>query len=131
MPSRKYIIGAVTVSGVFLTTVELISYAILFHHIADHDNNIAASILQQSVIDKRNRSNAISLFGLFLTWSMDILYIIVNGFIFTISNSEWLREVLSTLKNVDFVLVPWIQISTTPCLIQFIKNAQEQSIKIE
>ena len=103
----------------------------MFHHIAYHDNNIAVAILKQSVIDKRNRSNAISFFGLFITWSMDILYIIFSGFVFTIYNSEWLREIVSTLKNIEIVLVPLIQISTTPCLIQFIKNQNEQSIKID
>lgn len=108
----------------------MVSYGFLFHHIADHDNNVASAILKQSVIDKRNRSNAISLFGLFLTWFMDILYIIFAGLVFTFYDSEWLREIVSTVKNIDFVLVPWIQISTTPSLINFIKNMNEQSVKI-
>lgn len=120
---RRNIFSFLTITGIIFTLIEIISYIILFTHITHHNNNIAINILQPSVIEKRNASNAISLFGLFISWLIDLLYIFFTGLLFTAFESEWIREFSSLFINIEFVFIPWIQISTSTTIIRFVKSS--------
>ena len=58
----------VTVTGTIMTVVKLISYALVFSHLLDHNNAIGKIILEPAVVKSRNRTNAISMLGQFVTW---------------------------------------------------------------
>ena len=48
-----------TVMGLSYTSIEIMSYIILYTYIANHNNNTAQGILDPMVFKMRNRSNAI------------------------------------------------------------------------
>ena len=121
--TRKYFLTGVSLAGIFCTMIELVSYALVFKHIAYHDNHVACHILQPEVIQRRNRSTTISMLGLLLCWLLDVFYISCTGLLFTLYDFGRLRELASLLKTVDFVLVPWIQTLTTPPIRKFIQRS--------
>jgi hypothetical protein len=46
--------AGVTLVGIVFTLIEMVSYVLIFGHVAYHDNNIATTVLHPSVIQKRN-----------------------------------------------------------------------------
>ena len=113
------VLTAASLVGIFLNLIVLISYIMIFSHIVHHNNNVAATVLQTEVIQRRNRSAAISMLGLMLCWLLDVLYITSTGLLFTLYNSQRLREFSSLLKVAEFLLIPWIQILTSPPIRRF------------
>ena len=103
----------VSSAGMCLTMLEMICYIIFFHHVACHNNNIAANVLQPSVIKERNNTTAISVLGLFLVWLVKLCYISSVGLFTTFYEMEWFREYSSLIKDFDFVWIPWIEILTS------------------
>jgi hypothetical protein len=100
--------------------IEIVSYAILYHYIARHDNsNSLKQILKQSDIKARNRSNAISLLGLVAGWMMEISYLFAIGVLSFILEQNIVREIFSVLKYYEFYLIPLVQIYTSNPLKQF------------
>jgi hypothetical protein len=95
------------------TIVEISSYFILFHYIAQHDNKTAIGVLHQSVIKKRNRVNAINLTGLVMGWQMEVWFIILVGILSLFIDSHVLGEVSTVLKHFEFYLVPLVQVHTS------------------
>ena len=110
-----------------LVLVEFACYAISLWHIFHHDNYVAVKVLSQSVIKQRNRTNAISMVGLFVSWSWQVLQIVLSGFVVTMFDLVWFREYSSLLRTMDFVLIPWIQINTSPPLKQYKEKKSKQS----
>ena len=47
---RKFILSGISIVGIIFTLIEMASYVILFKHIADHNNNVAAAILQGPIL---------------------------------------------------------------------------------
>jgi len=105
--------------GVMVIALELSCYIIFFHHIRHHNNTVATAVLSQSVLKQRNRTNAISMLGLFITFILEVCFVILVGIISTVFDQEWFREYPSALKGFDFALVPWIQILTSSPIKQF------------
>jgi hypothetical protein len=52
--SRRILMAGVTLVGIVFTLIEMVSYVLIFAHVAYHDNNIATTVLHPSVIQKRN-----------------------------------------------------------------------------
>jgi hypothetical protein len=111
--------------GLGHTTVQIASYFILFHYIVQHDNKTAIGVLQQSVIKKRNRVNAISLTGLVMGWLMKVWFIILVGILSLIIDSYVLREVSTVLKQFEFYLVPLVQVHTSDPMKKFRLSAMQ------
>jgi hypothetical protein len=126
---RKDFLTGVSIIGLLFTIIEMATYIVFFCHIAYHDNRIAINVLQPSVIQKRNSVNAISMVGLFTTWILEIFYISSVGLLTTLYDIEWLREFSSIFKDVDFVLVPWIQILTTAPIRKYIQQNKNEEAK--
>ena len=125
--ARKFVFTAVSTVGLFFNVIEMICYAIFFHYLTYHNNNIAVHVLQPSIIKQRNQSNAISMLGLFVTWIIGICYITTVGLVTTLNEAEWLREYASTFKDIDFVWIPWIEILTSVSIKEFVKRHQSHS----
>ena len=132
----------IPVVGVILNITELVSYLFLFYFVWKHDNKLAADILSKDVIQKRNRTNALSLVGCFATWAVNIIYVIGVGLVpiiflsitnatgvssipFQFNNSMSVREVTSFFKFFDYLIIPFIQIKTSPPLKRFIESKKK------
>ena len=105
--------------GIFLTFIEMLCYIVFFHHIMVHNNSIAATVLQPGVIKQRNKTNAISMLGLFATWFIQMCYILGNGLLISLFDAEWLRDYSAFLKDFKFVWIPWIEIVTSAPIKRF------------
>ena len=111
--ARKEILIIIAVVGIFFTLLEMFCYIIFFHHLTQHNKNIAANILKPSVIKHRNQINAISMLGLFACWLLEVWYMILVGILAIEFDMDWVKEVSATLKDFDFVWIPLLQIVTS------------------
>ena len=118
---RKAILIGISSIGVTFNVIEMFCYAIFFHYVTYHNNFVASAILQQSVIKQRNNTNAISMLGLFISWVMEMWYILIVGLLSTKFEVGYLREVAATLKDFDFILIPFFQIITSVPMRKFIQ----------
>ena len=107
--------------GIGLTTIEITSYIILYYHISCHNNNKSIQqILDQKTLKIRNRSNAISLTGLFVTWAMEVWYILLVSLVsLVINDANWFREVAALIKCYEFYFIPLVQIYTSAPIKRF------------
>ena len=112
--------------GTLLVALDFVCSAISFSHIYHHDNYVAVTVVSQSVVKQRNKTNAISMVGLFVTWFLQVGHIIASGFIVFMFDMVWLREYTSLSRIVDFVLIPWIQIRTSTPLKQYEQRKLKQ-----
>ncbi len=112
--------------GACFSLIEIISYMLLYSHIYKHDNSIAATILDPSIIRMRNRTNSISLYGHVLSWIMKVWYILLVGFVSNLFNQTSLREVPPFFKTLEFFLVPFVQIRTSAPIKQFLFSKRKQ-----
>jgi hypothetical protein len=69
---KKEISNGVALFGVVVTLLEVYSFVILFHHLYNHNNRVAINILSPSVVQQRNRTNAVTLAGQFAGWIMEV-----------------------------------------------------------
>ena len=84
---------------------------------------ISANLLKPAVIKQRNRANAISMVGQFARWVMDIWYAIVIGYIASIYNLDLIRELPPMLKNLEFVLIPIVEVYTSAPIQRFMDKS--------
>ena len=96
--------------------IEITCYFILYHHIYSHDVNIAALVLDSSVIRKRHQVNAVSLTGLFAGWLMEVWYVVFVGIIAILFKNDSLYEMSTFCKVYAYYLVPIVQVSTSALL---------------
>lgn len=114
---------AIPTTAIVLTVAEMCSYCYLFYYVWKHDNKEAARLLSENIIRKRNRANALSLMGNFSTWLVNMIYVIGAGFVPVLfSNSVSVKEVTSFLKFFDYLVVPFVQIKTSPPLRRFVES---------
>jgi hypothetical protein len=106
--------------GAFIGLVELSCYVVIFAYIYRHNTTVAISLLDAKVIRQRNRQNAISFAGQFATWLLQTFYIVATAVVINISKTGYSRELAVVLKTSEFLLVPLIQIFTSPPLKRFV-----------
>ena len=109
-----------TLAGVILNTVEFCCYIIFFAHIIHHDNFVAVMIVKKEVVRQRNRNTAISMVGLFATWVLEMAYNIWLALFVWLGYSQQLRELLTIIKMAEFVIMPIIEVLTSPPLRKFV-----------
>ena len=97
-----------------MVCIELSCYLTLFQHIYYHDNHVMVTILDAKVITMRNRVNAVTLKGLFATWVMEVFQVVVAGLLSNVIGNRWNRELSAFLRQTEFLLIPLIQIHTSP-----------------
>jgi len=101
----------------------MLSYIFLFHHLWEHNKNIASTVLDANIIRQRNKANAINLTGLFATWVTELVYPVFVGLLFfVVSGHNDVRDATSCLKLFDYFLIPLIQIHTSPPLKRFLES---------
>jgi hypothetical protein len=108
--------------GCLLNITELGCYITIFCYLSFVNKRNASSVLKPSVIRDRNRSNSISLTGQAAGWIMEVWYIILVGVFSTIYKFELTRELSPIIKLFEFVLIPLVEIQTTPPLKRYMDN---------
>jgi hypothetical protein len=112
-----------TTAGLLLNIVELSCYFILFKFILKHNKNfLDKAVLQPQVVGRRNRVHGITLIGQTSSWLIEFLYVLLAGTLGSFFGGSFLREFVSFFKGLDFVLIPLIQIITTPSMRSFLKT---------
>ena len=105
-----------------MNIIELYCYTIFFGHVYYHDNNVAISVVRHDVVRQRNRTNAISMAGLFATWLMELAYFCWLVYFLSQSSFDEYREALTIVKMAEFVVVPTVQVITSPSLRRYVFN---------
>jgi hypothetical protein len=105
---------SISLIGIFFFVIEMICYSIFFASLTNYNNTVASALVNPSVIKFRNKTNAISVIGLFASWVLQISDLLIYGVFATQFKMEWLREVTAVFKGFDFLWIPMIQILTTP-----------------
>jgi hypothetical protein len=98
------------IEGFIFNLTEICSYFVLFHYIANHNNKTASHLLSSSVIKARNRTSAVSLLGLFLTWIMEFWYLLLVAALLVVFESHLVIEASAILKYFEYYLIPLVQI---------------------
>ena len=127
MPVKNIVVKVVSIIGGFCTTVELSCYISIFHYIYYHDNKVAVLVIMPNVLRQRNRNNMVGLTGQFFTWLLKIWFIVIAGWLSTVSDKDLMREVAGMAKSVEFLLIPLVQILTTPHLLEFFQKVHQNS----
>ena len=76
---RKEVSNGLAIFGIFVTLIEASCFVSLFHHLYNHNKNIASNVLSPSVVQQRNRVNAITMAGQLAGWTMEVWYLVVVG----------------------------------------------------
>ena len=77
-------------------------------------------IVKKEVVRQRNRNTAISMAGLFATWLLEMAYNIWLALFVWLGYSQQLRELLTIIKMAEFVIMPIIEVLTSPPLRKFV-----------
>ena len=77
-------------------------------------------IVKKEVVRQRNQNTAISMVGLFATWVLEMAYNIWLALFVWLGYSQQLRELLTIVKMAEFVIMPIIEILTSPPLRKFV-----------
>ena len=107
---------------------EITCYVMLYTFINKHNSGDVTKILKPSVINKRNKINAISLTGQVAGWIMETWYIVAIGFLNTIFNFELLREIAPFVKDLEFILIPLVQICTSEPIKKFMMSRNRHKL---
>jgi hypothetical protein len=115
-------IGAVflVVSTSLLMLTELLCYISLFKKQLAN-NKTVENLLSQAVIRKRQKNNAVSMLGQFLTWLASGWYIGIGTLISYVIKSDDGREIAVVFRLSQFSIIPAIEIMTSPPLRTYFK----------
>jgi len=87
---------------------------------------VAIAVLKPEVINQRNKQNALSLKGCLCTALFKVFYFMGMGLLyFVVEDKALVRDIAIFLKFYDYVLIPLVQIKTSPPL----KKYAEQNFK--
>ena len=121
---RKVIVRMGISFCVFMSLTECVCYIVFFHYIFHHDNKVAAQVLSQSNLNKRNKNSAISMAGQALILLTEFWYICLIGIMSTFIQRDLLRELAAVIKIGDFLIIPYIHTLTSSPIKSFIKQHQ-------
>ena len=114
---------AMSYSRVFMVELEIIIYAIFFYHMYKHDNSeMLRRLLDPNVTRNRNRTNAVTFFGQFCSFAIElswtILYIITIPLNNNLSNNPYKKIIVIRfiLRLVSFTCIPIIEVLTSKTL---------------
>lgn len=114
----------VTSLGGFFTMIELCCYLSIFHYISHHDNHVAVHIIKPAALQQRNRTNALTLTGQFIIWSMKFSFIVIVAVLSASTNVDFIRELTAYIKSVEFVLIPVVEVLTSTHILKHFLGAK-------
>ncbi len=119
---KKIFLAATGIYGGILTLLEIAFYIIIYFYLIIINKNVGAKVLNVSVINERNRKNAITLSGQVATCFIELWYFILIPVLSNFLDIEFLREIAPIIKHFDVLIVPLVQIYTSPPLKAFMVN---------
>ena len=102
----------------FMTISEIITYVIFFHHMYNHDNSDRLRrILEPSVINDRNRKNAITFFGQFCSFVLEFtgLLLLLASYTFGTRHNK-LPLIFTAFYTISFAIMPMVEVLTSDVL---------------
>ena len=87
-----------------------------------HYQTQVSNILNQNAIKKRLRTNAINLVGQVFTWFVECLPMAVGILVLIVDRQEKGREILALLKIFRFLLIPAVEVATSPPMKRFLAD---------
>ena len=122
-PLRKASVITFAMAGFISNLVEIICYVYLFQYIYKHNKN-AIGMLDMLTIKRRNQVNAVSLFGLFGGWLLEVWYILFVILLFLLFEASWVHEMVAIVKYYEFYFIPLIQIQTSAPIKSYIEKTK-------
>ena len=106
------------VAMALLTASEIIIYVVFFHHIYKHDNNDRLRrLLDPTVIKGRNRRNAITFFGEFCSFVLELIGFLLIAVAYTIGNrTNQLILIANAYWRLTFTIKPMVEVITSDVL---------------
>ncbi len=108
--------------GVTLIFLEIVFYINIYLYVVTMNKNVGSKVLKTSVINERNHKNAITLTGQVATCFIKFWFLSLVSILSYFLDIEFLREVAPIIKHFDVLLVPLVQIYTSPPLKVFMAN---------
>jgi len=124
-PLPKYKKMFLTVAGIYGVTLiflEIVFYINIYLYVVTMNKNVGSKVLKTSVINERNHKNAITLTGQVATCFIKFWFLSLVSILSYFLDIEFLREVAPIIKHFDVLLVPLVQIYTSPPLKVFMAN---------
>ena len=121
--TKKAILYIYAIIGGVATLTEISFYITIYYYLTSINKKIGGKVLKQSVIKERNQRNAVSFSGQMAGCVLEFSFVFLVGIFNNLYDAELAREITPILKHFTFLLVPLIQILTTPPLKAFM-NAQ-------
>jgi len=83
---------------------------------------VAVNILKPSDLEQRKKGNAFSMAGQIAGWLMNVWQVLVVAILSTFFESSNVREGIPFFKMIEFVLLPLIQIYTSPPIRRYLRE---------
>ena len=97
--------GSFFVFLIFLTIVEIVIYFVFFRHLYKHDNKeVFIKLLGTKAIRERNAKNAMSFISLFLSFIVEMAFLILAAF-FWFGNDRFLIPIVARKFSLTFVAI--------------------------
>ena len=112
---------AMSYSRILMVIFEIIIYAIFFCYMYKHDNNeMLRRLLDPNVTRSRNRTNAVTFFGQFCSFAIElswtILYIITIPLNNNLSSYKEIIVIRFVVRLISFTCIPIIEVLTSKTL---------------
>ena len=117
LPYLKLIIVNCVILAI-MTMSEILIYVIFFYHMYKHDNSDSLRrILEPKMIRSRNRKNAITFFGQFCSFVLELIGLLLIGLGNTIgTHSNNLPLVAIAFRRVSFPIISMVEVITSDVL---------------
>ena len=88
---------------VIANILEFVCYLICFHHVIRHDLRVAREVLRQPDLTRRKEKNAVTITAHFLSWLVELVFVIVFTVLLTTSASvAKVHATVLLVKGADF-----------------------------
>ena len=101
--------------------LEIFCYLIIFLEQSESTKKVSR-YLNETTVKARDRMNAISLSGQFLTWAAGSWYIVLGLIISATDKTDRGRELAAVVRLSQFGIIPAIEIVTSPPLKRFAQS---------
>jgi len=108
--------------GILFNLTELMCYISYFHYIFKHESTVAVNIVKPSDLKQRRNRNAFSMAGQIAGWLMNVWPVLLVAVLSTFFESSNVRDIMPFFKMIEFVLLPLIQMYTSPPIRRYLKE---------
>ena len=109
---------AISYSRIFMVVLEIVIYATFFFHMFRHDNTeMLRRLLDPNVTRNRNRTNAVTFFGQFCSFAIELSWTILYKITILLDNSlssyKTVMVIRFIMRLISFTCIPIIEVMTS------------------